>query len=177
MYKIIPYVESNGARSISDNQLYYLYKIMTDNKLLEIVFYGKEVTTFESFLVFMKNKLNIINVVALDGNPLALTWINGININHCFAHFCSFPGAGGKHTVPIGKLMLDYWFNEFKKDDKPLIEVILGRTPKWNRAATIFLRRIGVTILGDIPNISWNEYTKKMSSLVISYIERSKING
>lgn len=49
-------------------------------------------------------------------------------------------------TTTFGKMALDYWFNDLKLD------CLLGLTPKLNRAAQRYSRRLGIRYIAELPN-------------------------
>jgi hypothetical protein len=59
-----------------------------------------------------------------------------------------------------------------------MFDVILGLTPSYNRLAVKFLKRVGMTVLGEIPKIrSIEGRNVDRDGAVISYITREAFNG
>ena len=68
----------------------------------------------------------------------------------------------------MGKTLTNYWFDFNQNDGTPLIDVLIGQTPEWNRKACKFLLRIGWHVLGTIPYLADGE------GMVLSYAIRSE---
>lgn len=65
-------------------------------------------------------------------------------------------------SLQLGKAVMDHWFNNMKFD------VISGLTPRNNRAAISFIKRLGFQILGDLP--TFTTYEHKVSNSAISFM-------
>jgi len=168
---IIPYVESNGMRSIPDNMMIDLFNQMKELGLTESLFYSGEVKTSEDFLKLIKSKHNVVNVVMDDDTIVFISWLNDFSRNSAFAHFCAFPEIWGNGSVEIGKSVIKYWF-DFKKNGEPLLDVIIGKVPTVNKRAINYIKRLGLTILGDIPLLAHGPDKDKKVGDTIAYIIR-----
>lgn len=67
-------------------------------------------------------------------------------------------------SYQLGMAVLDHWFGNMKFD------VIAGVTPRANRAAIQFIKRLGFQIVGDIPNFTM--YEGKQCASVSSFMTR-----
>jgi len=171
--KIIPYVESNGVRSIPDNMMIDLFNRIKELGLIESLFFSGEIDTPEKFLLLAKAKSNVVNVV-MDNNIIVyLAWLNDFGPNSAFAHFCAFPEVWGNGSVQIGKDIIKYWF-DFEKDGEPILDVIIGRVPTVNRKAVHYIKKLGLTILGDIPLLAHGHDKTKRVGDTIAYITREQ---
>jgi len=169
---IIPYVESDGAYSLPDHVMRSVFKIMVHYGLDKVVFYTGGMDE-DGFLRFIKSKQNVVHTIWEEDGISMIAWLNGFGVNHAFAHFCCFPKTWGKNSVVLGRKSLDYWFG-FKKDDgQPVLDVVLGFTPAYNKKAVSYIQRVGMTIMGTIPGIRCGAET----GMVFSYTTREGYNG
>lgn len=176
MIKIIPYVKNGDGWTITDTQLMGIYLKMLKHRLVDKVFIMGEADTPEKFIKVMKNSRNAVNIVVDDsGECLTLSWLNRWGFNHAFVHHCFFPEAWGKSSVEIGKMILKYWFSMKKDSGEPILDVIMGKTPESNRLAVKFIKRMGFTIIGTVPDICFDIKSGKKIGAVFSYIKRETV--
>lgn len=175
--RILYYGQHDGAWSVPDHLMRAVFDLMAEEDLVRRVFYDGKVIDSAQFVETMKCKSNTV-VLALDDHAigkeilLAIAWLNGHGPNHAFAHFCVFRAAR-KITKDVAGTVMGFWWSLKRPSGGPLLRVIMGKTPENNRAATIFLRRIGMKILGTVPAICWDAYERKSVGGVISYKERT----
>ena len=169
--KIIPYVETNGMRSIPDHKMIELYHKMESLGLVEVVFFNGEIDTADKFLFMMKSHGNVVNVV-LDGEDIVfLSWLNTFDVNSAFAHFCAFPEIWGGRAVEVAQMVIKYWF-DFKHNDEYVLDIILGKIPTINKRAINFIQKVGFTIVGEIPLLAHGQDKSKRIGDAIAYITR-----
>jgi len=145
--RILPYIEVNGARTISDEDLKDIYNRMTHEGTLTTVFYGDRVNSELEFISFFKNPNNFIAVAFLDKEMCGFTWINSLNETYAFMHFCFFKEFWGEKMQGIGKTSFDYFksWGRFK--------VFIGMIPDFNKRAIQFAKKMGYVELGTIPEM------------------------
>lgn len=100
----------------------------------------------------MKEPANVPVFFFLGTDPIGVAWLNHHSGTKAFAHFLFLRKAWGEHTLKAGRVGLEYWFS-FKVGDEPLFDVILGLIPSDNRRAIGFVRRLGFSVLGEIPKM------------------------
>ena len=171
---IVPYVESNGVRSISDEKMIGVFNRVKELGLLESLFYSGEVDTPEKFLMLVKAKQNVVNVVIENDVIVFISWLNDFGSNSAFAHFCAFPEIWGNGSVKIGKDVIKYWF-DFKKYDEYILDVIIGKDPTVNKKAINYIKKLGLTIVGDIPLLAHGFDKNKKVGDTIAYITRETV--
>lgn len=158
--RILPYVEINGARTVSDDFMRKLFEQMVEEGSLGQVFYQGEVKTADEFLAFMKQPANFPLIAFSFELPAAVAWLNGIGKNHAFCHHWFYRRTWGQGSKKVAEAILEYWFSwEF-------LDVLLGLTPEKNHRAVAFAKRLGFTVLGSVPRIAGGE------AAIISYLER-----
>lgn len=170
---LIPYVLNDGAYSLPDSTMLSIWATMEKHALDRAVFYSGGMNG-ERFLQFMKIPQNVVHTIWEEDRIQLIAWINGFGANHAFAHFCCFPETWGTTSVELGRQSLKYWF-DFKKDNnEPLLDVIVGFTPANNLKAVKYIQKVGLNIMGTIPNIKCGD---AYDGMVFSYITRESKNG
>ena len=176
--QILPYVQVDGQWSVSDTYLKSLWQKMEEQNLVQKVFYAGEIKDEQGWINLCKNPRNILHLVLDEENEaVSVIWLNGLQMSFAFAHFVCFKKIWGKRTKEVADESFKHWFSFKKKDDTPLFDVIIGKTPDANISAINFIKRIGMNVIGTIPNIAYDIYLGKKMGLVISYIERKEIES
>jgi hypothetical protein len=170
-WKILPYVQVNGSYTLPDDAMTAIWDLAEKEGITQQVFYDGVIHDHKTWLALCKSPRNNMHTIWCDEKIAEVGWLNDIDRNSASAHYFMFRWTWGKHTKEIGHMMLDYWFN-FKSGDRFLFDTIIGKTPSDLRTATIFLRKAGMTVLGEIPHIAYNAYKKQTTGIVISYMTR-----
>jgi hypothetical protein len=161
---------NNGAWSLSDTLMADVYLGMVEHGLDRVVFVGNGVNDVDDWLKFVKLKQNVLHVIGNENGPDMVAWLNTFGHNFAFGHFCCFPHTWGKTSVELGRQTLQHWFG-FGTDDHPLLDVILGQLPTTNRRAVDYIQKIGMTIMGRVPNIRYKGNDKAVGA-TFAYITR-----
>lgn len=172
MIDLVPYVEVNGTRTVSDGLLRQTFEKIKEDGSHISVFSEGGVKTPDDFIKMMKSPQNLPVFVLVDKKISGLAWINGCVENRAFGHFCFFKEVWGTRSLEMGKAVLKYWFS-FPGNDGPLFDIILGMTPGGNKKALGFITRLGFERVGEIPKMSRNAYTGDRDSIVLSYYMRA----
>jgi hypothetical protein len=177
--KIEPYIKINNEWTIPDSAMQAIFHKMKEFGLVKKVWCEGQVKTEEDFITYLQNKQN--HMVALFGDDhaiMAINWINGITRNSAFLHFCLMPEVWGIDSFKIGNAFIRYWFDFKDKDGRPMFDVLLGKIPVTNRTAIRFMKKSGMTVMGEIPKASWDYYRNEYFGAVLAYAEReSFLNG
>ena len=174
---LVPYVELNGTRTASDNKMAELFKSVVDQKLLRWVFCEGHVRGPDEFLRVMKDPGNLVVLVVVGETISGFAWLNELRTNRATAHFCFLKDVWGKTAVKAGKQIIDYWFTFTKESGSQMFDVITGLTPANNHKAISFIKRMGFTILGEIPYTCHDQFALKKVPGVVSYKTRSIEDG
>jgi RimJ/RimL family protein N-acetyltransferase len=87
-------------------------------------------------------------------------------VKRATGNFCFFHEYWNRHdTLAMARAVLDAWFGVLDAD------CITGVTPRQNRAAIAFVKRIGFTVVGDIPQFT--TYENEPSAAAISYMTKT----
>lgn len=136
---------------------------MQQEGVFERVFYSGEVRGPHGFLELMQRPANLPVFFFDESEPLGFAWLNGVHSGVAFAHFCGLKACRGR-SVEIGRQALDYWFGAFA-----FLHVLMGTIPASNRLALRFIRRLGFTVLGEVPGMLYDAKEGKRVPGVISY--------
>lgn len=170
---IIPYTELDGIRTFNDTVIKDLYRRMVEEGTAKRVFFDGSVSNEEAFLnMFKHNPENHLFVIKTDGEPAAIAWLNGVRNYTATAHFCLFKRVWGKKGIEVGKRAIQFFLNMKDWDGRYYHDVITGLTPSCNRLAVRWIQKIGMKILGEIPNVIWDAENQESVPGVISYITR-----
>jgi len=163
---LIPYAEVNGTRCLSDDCLSAYWEAMKKDGVNRAVFGHGQVSSAPDFIKMLKHVDNLPVFVAVDGQLLGLAWLNDIYDNHAVCHVAFLKPAWGKYSVEMGRKILDYWFSIPDQVGEPLFDTIIGNIPDWNVLCIKWIKKLGFTCLGVIPNI------ENGNGMSINYIER-----
>lgn len=94
--------------------------------------------------------------------PAGVCWLSHVGKGHASAHFTFLKRFWGR-TDMLARAVLAYWDGMRADDGSPSLRVIIGGTPAGNRLACAFVKRVGFTVLGEIPYLADGE------SVMLSY--------
>lgn len=155
--KIVPY---NGALDPEAHAfLPWLWKRLVDDGLVSIYFPGQEETGFSNFVKLISGGEEVVLVVVRDEEDKLSTDIVGFcswnpiylgQVNTVLAGFIFFKKFWDKKiTDESAHLIMQHWFE--KRED---IDIALGIVARKNIPTLRFLKRVGWTQSGTIPNMS-----------------------
>lgn len=154
---LLPYVPE--TRNLFDEDtLVRVYQRIKEDDLMSLVFHDNPDITLNQFVAYFST--NLVNlaffcVVENEVEQLAgMCWLTeSMEIqgkvkrgNASFLFFKKYQTP--KITSALGKMGLDYWFNQLHYTN------IIGLTPDLNRSAIIYVRRLGFKEVGRIVNYS-----------------------
>jgi hypothetical protein len=163
---LVPYAKVGEEWSLPDEFILALAVQMKQEGVFHKVFYDGLVVSPEEFLAAMQRP-GIAAVFFFDGHePIGFAWLNGFVGGLAFVHFCGLRAARGK-TLNGGRLAFAYWMKVFT-----FLSVILGVTPANNKLALRYIKKVGMTVLGEIPNVLYDAYEGEKVAAVLSYYSR-----
>lgn len=172
MIELIPYVEINGNRSLSDDNVKQIFHRMKSEGTLHVVFYDGSIKTEDDFVAYLKSPNNLPVFILSDGELSGLAWLNRVEGNHATAHFCLLKNVWGEKSYDVGKKVLSYWFSFPGSDGEPLFDLLLGVIPSFNQKAIKYIEKLGFRVIGEIPKLYKNVYSGKFETTSISYVLR-----
>lgn len=170
--RLIPYTKIAGEWTLPDEIIASIWDRMMDEGTAKTVFCDGKIKNAGHLIEFFKKDKNLVHVVCDDtGNIEMVGWLNNFGDRTAQCHFNIFKRAWGRNSDELMKAVFRYWFN-FKNDDGPVLDVIMGMIPAVNRLAIRFCKRIGVKFIGEIPNFTKDAYRGKRVGVAIGYVER-----
>jgi len=148
-------VELDGEWILSEEFLDTVFQKMVGQGLLKTTFWEGTVIDESHFVSLARNKNNHMVFFFEERNCVGFAWLSSVTSNYAFDHFCLFKEVWGR-SVEIGKDCVDYWFS-WPGDGGPLLDVIIGIVPGFNKRAHKFVEKLGWTRLGVIPGMFRNQ--------------------
>jgi hypothetical protein len=176
---VIPYTVIGDRWTISDPIMAGIWNEAEKANLHKHVF-PIWVQDPESFTGWCKSGKQLVHTIWNDQQQIeSLAWLTDIGINSAWAHHACFPCVwGGNKSVDTMLESFRYWFDFKDKDGESMFDVLMGMTPSYNRLAVKFAKRVGCTILGELPAIRSIEGREvDRAGAVISYMTREAFNG
>ena len=164
--KLVPFVKIDGEWILSDEFLDAIFDKMIKERLLKTTFWEGHITDHSHFVKLVQSQHNHVVFLFEATRCIGFAWLSAVTSNYAFGHFCVFREAWGR-SVDIGKTTLDYWFS-WPGTNGPLLDVILGIIPGFNKRAHKFVERLGLTRLGVIPGM-FRDQNRNRDDAVIYY--------
>jgi len=152
-----------------------LWKRMHDDGTFNMFFHeGKEMTFFQfgAFLSVPNERVQLVLGSDSEGtikDHAGLVILRNIyytdTLKRAVGNFLFFKEYWNRHdTLKMGHAVLGHWF------DKMEFDVIAGVTPRANRAAIQFIKRLGFQLAGDVPDFT--VYDNKPCASVTSFMTK-----
>ena len=170
-FQVWPYFrQEDGTWNLPDLFLAAAWSGIYTSGRYQHVFYSGQVKTFGEFVTFLQKKGTYPVFVVLDGAPVFMAWLNGVDAiaGVGFSHFCAI----GPYRRGSADAVLDYWFGFRGPDGQPLLKVLCGVTPATCIVALKLLRLLGWVEAGRIPRFCRLAHDGTRADAVISYYAR-----
>jgi hypothetical protein len=152
-----------------------LWKRMHDDGTFAMFFHEGPEMTFVQFGGVLTSPLDRVQlIIGHDAEGTAKEHAGLLMLNHVLVNdvvkravgnFMFFREYWHRHdSLEIGRAVLDHWFLNMGFD------VIAGITPRANRAAIAFIKRLGFHIIGDVPEFTM--YEGKRCASATSFMTR-----
>jgi len=162
-FTLVPY----SRETVEDRVLEWFWNQMEANGLHKVVFYSGHIRSANDFMTFIKTQAVALLVVDKETRvPLAMGWLTDWCDRRAFAHFCVLPD-GWEQSEIMGRRVLEFWLTMFN--------LIMGMIPKRNTRAIEYVKRIGMTVVGEIPNVV--QIDGNYETGIICYIAKENYNG
>jgi len=169
---LIPYVLMDTDWTVPTNALVYAWEELISDGTAEAVFGGTRVRDAGSFVEHCQSRSHIVAVyVDLTGQGLGITWLSHCERNTARYHIATLKRAWRHQTPTIAMMGARYYFAFPGVDGAPLFDVLIGTIAASNRRAVAFARRMGCTVVGEIPHAACGE------PMIITYMTRDQANG
>lgn len=171
MSELIPYVQTDeGLWSLPDGYMLQIYRQMVGYDLLRVVFPDGEIKGPKDWMSFIKKPGNVLHCIGTEDGVDMIAWLNGIERNCAFGHFCCFPHTWGTTSLSLGRQCFNHWFGNLQTTGWKL-DVICGKVPAFNQHASDYVSRLGMAFLGTIPEI---EYAGEKQGANIFHLTRKE---
>lgn len=155
----------------------WYYLIRQDDRHKKIFYADEGQQDILSVLNWSKRLIKLYGVFSQTGPVLGLGWVENEGIYNLKDGpvFRAEMGFGFTSQATIfqalesGRRMIDNVFNDLK------VEFIFGTTPTKNREAVAYIKRLGLSLNGPIPN--YCSYLGEIDSVYISQTDRKTWNG
>jgi hypothetical protein len=172
MIQLFPYSKVEGVWSLPDEALADAFYKTADQGSINEIFWDGKIQSPEEFINYFKSPRNLPVFVFKDTVPCGYAWINNIGMSHAHSHFCVFKEFwGSEHKKEIFESVMTYWFG-FKDGDRNLFETLIGMIPKFNTHAMRYVKENGFKLVGEIPNMVNDVFSKQKFPIVIFYRSR-----
>jgi len=152
-----------------------MWKRMHDDGTFGMFFHEGPEMSFVQFGAILASPADKVQlIIGHDANGDAKEHAGMVILNHVFVNdqvkravgnFMFFREYWHRHdSMELGRAVMDHWFLTMGFD------VIAGLTPRANRAAIQFIKRLGFQVVGDVPNFT--VYEGKPSASVTSFMTR-----
>ncbi len=146
-----------------------IFDKIVDQGLLKTTFWEGSIADASQFIRMAKNPNNHMVLFFEQKACVGFAWLSAVTSNYAFGHFCLFKEIWGR-SVNIGKTCVDYWFS-WPGTGGPLLDVIIGIMPGFNKRAHKYVEKLGWVRLGQIPGM-FRDKDRVRDDAVIYYISR-----
>lgn len=146
MVKVLPYGKTDKARySFSDEFMRALWQKLWMQGTDTLLFRDRDNFSENDWLEFVKSPGSMVFVVVQGLKVAGFCWLTDFVGKTAHMHFVCFKEHWGKDTKEIGREVLHYIFG-LRKDDKYLLEELIGYTPDDNHPALEFAKAMGAQV-------------------------------
>lgn len=169
---LIPYVEVEGAWSLSDPAMRHVWDRMTKERKHIDVFHSGGIVDEKTFISFAKSRKYAVVMVWTIQDVVFMAWLSDIREHTAFAHFCTFRGVPREKKIEAARMVTDYWLGFQKTEGHPWFSVICGVIPACNELAVKFVEEVGWSVAGRIPKLIRHHYRQEDVDAVMVYKEQ-----
>ena len=158
---IYPIAKVNGAWSANLDVLSYAWSLMKEQGKARVVFSAGGVADEVDWVRHMTGKNRYGLLLFVNKDLAFVSWLTEFGaIGTAYAHFCGFKKGDNfteEDILECGKAAIAYY------EKLPGLKVLMGLTPRWNRAAIAFAEKLGMERLCVIPKVLPSAYRKNRS--------------
>lgn len=172
---ITRYCQLGEGYNFSDKHLAGIYRRVLREKSIHKIFFDTKMANTEDFISYFKDKNLDFYFVSYNGQESGFFWLKKFFPRASFITYCLYKSFWGEHTLKISQTCIDVLFKRKDQRGNPEIDILMGLTPASNKLALKFLSKNGMKIVGNIPNLIWDDQKEKLVDGVLSY--RHRENG
>ena len=177
--KLLPYRVVEGVPTFTDSQLAHVFAKAKAERLLPLVMYNLDPNmTAATFVRFYKNDLGrLLWLVFYDGKLAGWVWLDDFANRAARSHFCFFRWVSeARLTEEVGRETFRQLFN-MKFRGGTMLQVIRAEMPAFNKPALWFLEKLGLKIVGEIPNGAYRSSTGKFYPMIYLYATKDLLKS
>lgn len=150
MIKLYPYIINDGVPSLKDSELVGLYKKMSQDESLNLVFWNRPTGEYGvgDWLDLVKTDAQLFVIMTEEGEIAGMCWLTNIMGRRADIHYCMFKEFWGK-SDELCKEVPELLF------DMTNLNCIVATIPEFNKYAFGKPLVYGFTGAGTIPNLCW----------------------
>lgn len=169
-FNIVPYTTVDGVPTFKDSEIAVLWDRIWEEGVGNSVFFDGTIKDRDHFIDLMAGNNNFLYLIYYHAELVAMFWINRIEKTHCYCHFTCFKNVWGTQiAIDAGKIGIDCCLNILGFD------VVLGLLPAKNRRALRYLEKVGLKVVGTIPNILWDNMEKRSIAGILVRMTREDL--
>jgi hypothetical protein len=168
---LIPYIEVDGIRTLTDSQVMGLYDRMEKDGSHRAVFSTGDIKNRNDFLRYMKQRGVLLHVIHVGKETAGINWLDNFDRKTAFMHFCVFSEFWGD-TEFIGRQTLQQLIHMKGADGDFVFDLFKGLVPVWNTRAIDFSLECGGVNLGTVPKAVWNHEKGASEDAAFIYFTR-----
>ena len=174
--KLMPYRVVEGVPTFKDSHLAHLFEKAKAERLLPLVMYNmSEGMTSATFVNFYKGSSRRLWLVFHEGKLAGWVWLDDFSNRTARSHFCLFRWVSeARLTEEVGRDMFQQLF-DFRFKGGTVLQVIRGEMPGFNKPALWFLQKLGLKVIGEIPNAAYRASTGKFYPMVYLYATKDML--
>lgn len=168
--RLVGYRVVEGVPTFTDSQLAKLFERAKAERLLPLVMYNMSPDmTAPTFVRFCKDAGRILWLVFYESKLAGWVWLDDFANRTARSHFCFFRWLSeGRLTEEVGREAFQQLF-KMKFRGGTSLQVIRAEMPGFNRPALWFLEKLGLKVVGEIPNAAYRASTGKFYPMVYLY--------
>jgi len=163
-FSIMPYTKIDGIPTFTDSSIRSMYnRIVKEEK--KYIFSDGTIPDADAFVLMAKSQDTSFYVVYHNEVVVLVVWLNRFESAVARLNFCSLNGVPRETKIKAGKYLISELTGR-------VFDLLIGHVPKTNEAAVKYAEICGAKILGEVPNLVWNESEKKSEPGIILYYGR-----
>jgi len=170
--KLLPFCTVDGIPTFKDSEIGYLYTMLEKEGRAEAAFCDGSARDAEEFIQLMKSEDNKLWVVTVENKIKGIAWLNNFRQTSAFGHFAFYKTAASALKIARETMrQLIY----MKNGDEFVFSVLMGFVSANNKKAVEFIKRMGMTVIGEVPDAVFDYYDQKTYNAVLFYITRKEV--
>lgn len=144
----------NPARIGASHMRQFYAQAEADGVVRRVFLTGK-VYDADSFLAYFSSPATLAVLLIFEESIVGMGWLSNVEGRSALPNFFFLKRTWGWQSLQLGQMLLRYWFAfPGNGDDETALDILVGMTPAKNRLACNFVKRLGFTIVGEIPRIA-----------------------